>query len=43
MNINNYYKVLGYDSFDVAIPLTFHIKAGNDPEYSKFESMFNKY
>ena len=27
MNLSNYYKALGYDPFDVAIPLTFHIKS----------------
>lgn len=43
MNVSNYYKALGYDPFDVAIPLTFHIKSQTDPEYSRFEKMFNKY
>lgn len=27
MNISNYYRSLGYDPFEVAIPLTFHIKS----------------
>jgi hypothetical protein len=40
MNIDNYYRVLGYDPFNVAIPLTFHIKSQNDPEYSRFERIF---
>ena len=33
MNISNYYRNLGCDPFDVAIPLTFHIKSVNDGEY----------
>lgn len=41
MNISNYYKQLGYDPFDVAIPLTFHVKSQSDPEYSRFEKVFN--
>jgi hypothetical protein len=41
MNISTYYNMLGHDPFDVAIPLTFHIKTGNDPEYGRFEKMFN--
>lgn len=40
MNINNYYKAIGQDPFDVAIPLTFHIKNASDPEYSRFEKTF---
>jgi hypothetical protein len=43
MNINIYYKAMGFDPFEVAIPLTFHIKSQNDPEYEKFEKMFVKY
>lgn len=31
MNVSNYYKALGYDPFDVAIPLTFHVKSCSDP------------
>ena len=27
MNISSYYRMLGVDPFDVAIPLTFHIKS----------------
>ena len=33
---------LGHDPFDVAIPLTFHIKSTSDPEFEKFERMFNR-
>lgn len=33
MNISNYYRSLGQDPFEVAIPLTFHIKSPSDPEY----------
>lgn len=33
MNMSNYYKRLGLCPFEVAIPLTFHIKSQNDPEY----------
>ena len=40
MNVANYYKALGYDPFDVAIPLTFHVKSQSDPEYSRFEKVF---
>jgi hypothetical protein len=43
MNISSYYKMMGLDPFDVAIPLTFHIKSHSDPEYSKFEQVYNKF
>lgn len=36
-----YYRVLGYDPFSVAIPVTFHIKSQNDPEYENFVKMFS--
>lgn len=42
INVVNYYKALNYDPFEVAIPLTFHIKSQNDPEYNRFERMFQK-
>jgi tubulin---tyrosine ligase len=42
MNMCNYYTKLGFDPFEVAIPLTFHIKSQNDPEYGKFILKFNK-
>ena len=42
MNISNYYKALNYDPFEVAIPLTFHIKSQNDPEYIRFEKTYSK-
>ena len=40
MNVSNYYRALGMDPFEVAIPLTFHIKSIRDPEYSRFEKRF---
>jgi hypothetical protein len=43
LNMSDYYKALGYDPVDVAIPLTFHIKAQSDPEYAHFVSVFNKF
>lgn len=42
MNIDTYYKALGYDPFEVAIPLTFHIKKGTDKQFAKFERAFNQ-
>lgn len=36
MNISNYYRAMGLDPFEVAIPLTFHIKSQSDPEYMRF-------
>lgn len=43
MNVVNYYKALNHNPFEVAIPLTFHIKSQNDPEYNRFEKMFQKF
>lgn len=40
MNMSNYYKALGLDPFEVAIPLTFHVKSSSDPEYARFERLF---
>ena len=42
MNVVNYYKAMNHNPFEVAIPLTFHIKSQNDPEYNRFEKMFHK-
>lgn len=42
MNMCSYYKKLKLDPFEVAIPLTFHIKTQNDPEFKSFISYFNK-
>jgi hypothetical protein len=42
MNIANYYRALDFDPFEVAIPLTFHIKSQSDPEYAKFEQTYNQ-
>jgi hypothetical protein len=42
MNISMYYRAMGLDPFEVAIPLTFHIKSSNDPEYLRFERVFKK-
>jgi hypothetical protein len=33
MNICNYYQKLKLDPFEVAIPITFHIKKQSDPEF----------
>jgi len=41
MNISNYYRSLNYDPFEVAIPLTFHIKSPNDNEYQRFVQVFH--
>jgi hypothetical protein len=41
MNISNYYRSLNLDPFEVAIPLTFHIKSPNDSEYQRFIQVFN--
>lgn len=40
MNMSIYYRALGLDPFDVAIPITFHIKSQSDPEYEKFVTKF---
>ena len=37
-----YYKALGLDPFAVAIPITFHIKSQNDPEYTNFVKKYNE-
>jgi hypothetical protein len=42
MNMSIYYKSLGLDPFDVAIPVTFHIKSQNDPEYAKFVKKYSE-
>lgn len=42
MNVSNYYKALGMDPFEVAIPLTFHIKSSRDPEFAKFEQYYQQ-
>ena len=43
MNMCNYYKDrLSLDPFEVAIPLTFHIKSQFDPEYDKFIEHFKR-
>ena len=43
MNMCNYYKKLKLDPFEVAIPLTFHIKSvQTDPEFQNFTAYFNK-
>ena len=44
VNMNSYYRALGLDPFEVAIPLTFHIKSGaNDPEFLKFLNFYKNY
>ena len=42
MNMHNYYKKLSFDPFEVAIPLTYHIKTTNDQEFSRFIKFFRK-
>ena len=42
MNMSIYYKALGHDPFDVAIPITFHIKSQNDPQYANFVKKFTE-
>jgi hypothetical protein len=37
-----YYRNLGYDPFEVAIPLTFHIKSTNDSDYIEFSKKFKR-
>jgi hypothetical protein len=37
LNISSYFRAIGIDPFEVAIPLTFHIKSQKDPEYSRFQ------
>jgi hypothetical protein len=36
MNIKSYYEKLGLDPFEVAIPLTFHIKKLSDKGFQEF-------
>ncbi len=42
MNICNYYTKQGIDPFEVAIPITYHIKSLADPEAARFISYFNE-
>ena len=42
-NLMQYYTALNLDPFEVAIPLTFHIKSCSDPEFKKFEMCFNNF
>ena len=42
MNMCSFYRRQGLDPFEVAIPLTFHIKSQSDPEYANFIMMFNQ-
>lgn len=42
LNVSNYYKALGMDPFEVAIPLTFHIKSSQDAEFARFEKKFQQ-
>lgn len=42
MNISSYFRAIGFDPFEVAIPLTFHIKSQKDPEYAKFQAAYEK-
>jgi hypothetical protein len=42
MNMSIYYRALGHDPFAVAIPITFHIKSQNDPEYTNFVKKYTE-
>lgn len=42
MNVSQYFRALGKDPFEVAIPLTFHIKSSQDPEFQRFERLFRR-
>lgn len=42
MNMCNYYNKLGLDPFEVAIPLTFHIKSLQDSQYEAFISHYKR-
>lgn len=42
MNMCLYYRKLGLDPFEVALPVTFHIKSQVDPEYTRFTEYFYK-
>lgn len=43
MNVSQYFRALGRDPFEVAIPLTFHIKSSSDQEFARFEKLFKHY
>jgi tubulin--tyrosine ligase len=43
MNISSYYRSLGVDPFEVAIPLTFHIKSQQDPEFRRFIEVYSQF
>lgn len=43
LNLKTYYEGLGVDPFEVAIPLTFHIKQQSDPEFLRFQEVYNRY
>jgi len=43
MNISNYYRSLGVDPFEVAIPLTFHIKSKQHPEFKRFTEIYAQF
>ena len=39
LNMRNYYEAVGEDISN-SLPLTFHIKSLDDPEYSKFKDYY---
>jgi len=41
LNIKSYFEKIGKEHCTI-LPLTFHIKGHDDPEYLKFEEAFNK-
>jgi hypothetical protein len=41
-NMDNYYKSIGKDTFDI-LPLTFHVSKGSyDPQFFKFQTVFKE-
>ena len=39
INMKNYYEAVGED-VSLALPLTFHVKSREDPEYQRFKECF---
>jgi len=45
LNISTYYRAMGINPFEVAIPLTFNVKSpqNNDSEYIKFTRAYKQF
>ena len=45
LNISTYYRAMGIDPFEVAIPLTFNVKSpqNGDSEYTKFTRAYQQF